>query len=134
MRVTAQRYGNEVPTMQDDHVSVVILYRHPLFGEGIAHLLSSEPDLDVASVAIGDGAAMQHSLTRGPNVVIFERGDPDTAVEVLRLAPEALVIDVCLNPGPTFAYHREEIRSQPDGIVQAIRRVWRPVAPVPAPV
>jgi hypothetical protein len=119
--------------MQDDRVSVVILYRHPLFGEGMAHLLSTEPDLEVASVALDDADAMVGSLSDKPNVVIFERGVPDTAVEVLRIAPEALVIDVCLDPGPTFAYHREEIRSQPDGIVQAIRRVWRPTGPTATP-
>ena len=119
--------------MQDGRrVSVVILYRHPLFGEGIAHLLSSEPDLDVAWVALDDAASMERSLSHAPNVVVFERGDPDTAVEILRQAPEALVIDVCLNPGPTFAYHREEIHSQPDGILAAIRRVWRPAATAPA--
>jgi len=122
--------------MQDERrLSVVILYRHPLFGEGIAHLLSGEPDLAVTSVALEDGVAMARAMAREPNVVVFERGTPDTAVEILRLAPEALVIDVCLSPGPTFTYHREEIRSQPDGIVQAIRRVWRPAAaPTTAPV
>lgn len=107
-------------------VTVVILYRHPLFGEGIAHLLAHEPELDVHSVPSDDVGAVADSLADHPNVVIFERGDPDTAVDVLRSAPEALVIDVALDPGPTFAYHREEIRSQPDGIVQAIRRTWDP--------
>jgi DNA-binding NarL/FixJ family response regulator len=113
--------GNEDATMQADRVSVVILYHHPLFGEGIAHLLASEPDMTVRSVASTDPDSMATALATHPDVVIFERGVPDTAVEVLRVAPDALVIDIDLNPGPTFTYHREEIGSRPDGIVAAIR-------------
>ena len=109
----------------DRRVTVVILYRHPLFGEGIAHLLSTESDLEVTSVASEDEAAVARSLAAVPDVVIFERGVPDTAVEVLRAAPDALVIDVDLNPGPTFAYHREEIRPGPGDIVAAIRGLSR---------
>jgi DNA-binding NarL/FixJ family response regulator len=116
--------------------TIVILYRHPLFGEGIARLLAMEPDMEIISVASEDAVAMAQSLSLTPDVVIFERGDPDTAVEVLRAVPEALVIDVDLNPGPTFAYHREEIQTQPDGIVRAIRRVhpFGPAASVSAAV
>ena len=109
----------------DRRVTVVILYRHPLFGEGIAHLLSTESDLEVTSVASEDVAAVARSLAAVPDVVIFERGVPDTAVEVLRAAPDALVIDVDLNPGPTFAYHREEIRPGPADIVETIRGLTR---------
>jgi hypothetical protein len=112
--------------MQAGRLSVVILYRHPLFGEGIAHLLAGEPGLDVTSVPYDDELARVRSLTNEPQVVIFERGDPDTAVEILRFAPAALVIDVDLNPGPAYTYHREEIQSRPDGIVHAIRRISKP--------
>lgn len=110
----------------DRHTTVVILYRHPLFGEGIQHLLASETDLDVTSTPSDDVDAMRCSLAAEPDVVIFERGVPDTAVEVLRAVPDALVIDVALDPGPTFTYHREEIRSEPDGIIGAIRRAAIP--------
>jgi hypothetical protein len=115
----------------DRQTTVVILYRHALFGEGIAHLLSTESDLAVSSVASADAEATARSLAADPDVVIFERGIPDTAVEVLRAVPDALVIDVDLNPGPTFAYHREVIPPAPGDIVQAIRGVGRH-APAPA--
>ena len=37
--------------MQDDRpISVLILYAHPLLGEGIAGLLASEPGLEVVAV------------------------------------------------------------------------------------
>ena len=110
----------------DRHTTVVILYRHPLFGEGIEHLLAGEPDLDVTAAPSDDLEAMARSLAAAPDVVIYERGCPDTAVEVLRAVPDALVIDVALDPGPTFTYHREEIQSEPSGIVEAIRRAAIP--------
>lgn len=107
--------------MQADRVTVVILYTHPLFGEGIAHLLANEPDMAVRCVASADTDGAAALLAAQPDVVIFERGTPDVAVDVLRAAPDALVIDVALDPGPTFTYHREQIGSRPDGIVAAIR-------------
>ena len=112
----------------DRQTTVVILYRHALFGEGIAHLLSTESDLAVSSVSSEDTEATARSLAAGPDVVIFERGIPDTAVEVLRAVPDALVIDVDLNPGPTFTYHREVIPAAPGDIVRAIRDVNRDAA------
>lgn len=110
-------------------VTIVILYRHPLFGEGIQHLLAHEPEMSVQSVSSDDATAVADRLAEQPDVVIVERDAPDSAVDVLRWAPEALVIDVALEPGPTFAYHREEIRSQPDGIIAAIRDASRSERP-----
>ena len=106
----------------DRRVSVVVLYRHPLFGEGIARLLSAEPGVDVTPVAASDQAQAECLLAMAPDVVIFERGDPDTATDILRFAPSALVIDVSLSPGPTFTYERHEIQAQPEVILEAIRQ------------
>jgi DNA-binding NarL/FixJ family response regulator len=108
---------------EDRRVSVVVLYTHPLFGEGIAHLLSAEPGIDVTPVQASDLELAASSLALAPDVVIFERGDPDTAADVLTYAPSALVIDVSLSPGPTFTYQRHEVRAQPEVILEAIRGI-----------
>jgi len=110
----------------DRHVTVVILYRHPLFGEGIAHLLSNEPDIVVTCAPSDDVDAVARALARRPNVIVFERGEPDMAVRLLRVAPEALLIDVTMAPGPAFTWHREEIQPRPDGILDAIRGMRAP--------
>ena len=118
--------------MQEDRrVSVIVLYTHPLFGEGIAQMLASEPDVDVTPLAASDPQQAERLLTLAPDVVIFERGDPDMATDVLRYAPSALVIDVSLSPGPTFTYQRHEVQAQPDVILDAVRGVRMP-APVQA--
>lgn len=107
------------------HVSVVILYTHPLLGEGLAKLLSAEPGLDVAAIVMNDAAEAEAALATEPDVVIFERSDPLQAIDVLRFAPNALLIDVGVDAGPTFQYHREEIPARPEGILRAIRRMKR---------
>ena len=56
-------------------------------------------------------------------MVIYERGEPDLAVDLLRFAPGALVIDVSMDPGPTFTYHREEIPARKEGLLRAIRGI-----------
>lgn len=110
--------------MQNDRrISVVVLYTHPLFGEGLARLFAAEPGVDVVPVCTVDIEAAKRSLALVPDVVIFERGDPDRAVDVLRFAPEALLIDVAMDSGPTFTYHRKEIPARPEGILQLIRTV-----------
>jgi len=110
--------------MQEDRrVSVIVLYTHPLFGEGIARLLAAEPGVDVMPVAVSDLRRAERSLAQAPDVVIFERGDPDTATDILRFAPSALVIDVSLTPGPTFTFERHEIQTRPEVILQVIRQI-----------
>lgn len=121
--------------MQDDRpISVLILYAHPLLGEGLAGLLSSEPGLEVLAVQSDDAGMVERGLAAAPDVIIFERGDPDRAVEILELVPDALIIDVGMGPGPTFTYRREEISAWPDGILEAIRQASSPRRSARTPV
>jgi DNA-binding NarL/FixJ family response regulator len=106
-------------------ISVLILYSHPLLGEGIAKLLAAEPGLEVMPVDGADAKSAEQMLAHAPDVVIFERGDGDRAVELLESVPDALVIDVGIDAGPAFTYHREQISARFDGILQAIRQSRR---------
>jgi hypothetical protein len=109
--------------MQDDRpISVLILYAHALLGEGIAGLLAAEPGLKVIAIRSDEPGMIERGLAATPDVIIFERGDPDRAVEILELAPDALVIDVGIDPGPTFTYRREEISAWPEALVNAVRQ------------
>lgn len=109
--------------MQDDRpISVLILYAHALLGEGLVGLLSAEPGLAIAAVRCDDTGMVERGLAAAPQVIIFERGDPDRAVQILELVPDALIIDVGIGPGPTFTYRREEIPAWPDAILATIRQ------------
>ena len=121
---------------------VVILYSHPLLGEGLAHLLGGDAELDVQLVRVDDLEAAEAALATAPDVVILERSLPLQAIDLLRIAPQALLIDVGLDAGPSWAYRREELSPQPDQILQTIRagchlgraKARRRAAPVAIPV
>lgn len=121
--------------MRDERpIAVLILYTHPLLGEGLAGMLAAEQDVTVTAVPLSDIGRTECALAAAPAVVIFERGDPDRAVEILERVPDALIIDVGIGPGPSFAYHRDEISALPDAIIEAIRSSsTRHPAGVPAP-
>lgn len=121
-----------MPTPQDDPpissantppITVVVLYQHSLLGEGLARLLAGEPGLEVSSVRTVDALTAGVAFEPVPDVVILERSDPDRALDVMGLAPDALVIEVRLDPGPTVTYHRTEISAKPEGLLRAIREV-----------
>jgi hypothetical protein len=100
---------------------VVILYSHPLLGEGLAHLLGGDRDLTVELVRVAEEPDLDTALGGNPDVVIVERSVALRTIDLLRLAPSALLIDVGLDSGPSWAYRREELSPQPDEILRAIR-------------
>lgn len=108
--------------MEDaERVTVVILATHPLLGEGLAKVLGCAPELCVTHVSADDMAAVERVLAAAPDVVIVERNSVFAAYDLIRFAPDALLIDVGMDNGHAFSVHREEIPAQPDGILAAIR-------------
>ena len=108
--------------MEDvQRVTVVILATHPLLGEGLAKVLGCAQELSVTHVAADDMAAVEGALAASPDVVIVERSSAFAACDLVRFAPDALLIDVGMDDGHAFSMHREEIPAQPDGILAAIR-------------
>ena len=120
--------------MEDaQRVTVVILATHPLLGEGLAKMLGCAQELSVTHFAADDMAAVERALAVGPDVVIVERNSAFAAYDLIRFAPDALLIDVGMDNGHAFSVHREEIPAQPDGILAAIRGVKRTaLAPIGA--
>lgn len=112
--------------MPGDSRRVVILYGHPLLGEGLARLLGEDSRLEVTAVHVEDPESAAAALGEAPDVVVMERAASMQALDLLALAPSALVIDVGLDAGPSWAYHRDEISPQPEEILQTIRRCTAP--------
>ena len=111
-------------------ISVVILYSHPLLGEGLARMLSAEPDLDVCAVAVHTNVEAD-VVARSPDVVIVERGVRPAPADLLDLSPGTLFIEFGMDTGLMYAYQRDQIPARPGGILRAIRHVRR-VAGTPA--
>ncbi len=121
---------------------VVIIHAHPLLGEGIARLLAEHDDRTVTLLRAEDPQVLDRLHGLCPDVVIFERNGGFQAVDLLDAAGPALLIDVGIEPGPTWTYRREEIDTAPEGLLRAVRqgsarrRVLRSLgqpAPQPAP-
>lgn len=72
---------------------VVVLYEHPLLGEGIARfIVLAETGVEVVTARAGDRSAARGALARDPDVVICECARCE--LDVAGLAPHARVIDV----------------------------------------
>jgi DNA-binding NarL/FixJ family response regulator len=106
---------------------VIILYDHPLLGEGLQRLLRDRADLDVRLVRVDGVETARAALEAKPDVVIVERCAPIEAIDLLRLAPDTLFIDVGLDAGPSWSYRREQLSARPEDILKAIAGRGRPV-------
>ncbi len=73
---------------------VVILYEHPLLGERLAKYLRSQCGVEVMVACGHDLQAVTSALALGPAVVIFELSDPPRQVDLIALAPKAVLIEV----------------------------------------
>ena len=78
---------------------VVILYAHPLLGEGLERLLGATEGLQIQLVRVDCPDVVEQALLSQPDVVIMERTPIVQAIDLLRLAPNALVVDVGLDAG-----------------------------------
>jgi len=106
--------------VRDGRQQVVILYSHALLGEGLERMLAEDPALDVELVRVTTLDEAERALTCSPDVVILERTPPFQALDLMRLAPSALVIDVGLDAGPSWTWRRDELAPQPEELLRVI--------------
>jgi hypothetical protein len=101
-----------------DH-PIVILYEHPLLGEGIARYVATRAGVPVTVAAARDIDGIRAALACDPSVVIFELGARLHDVDLARLAPHAELIDV----SDAMANHpATSSDARLDRILQAVRR------------
>jgi len=116
-----------------DPVKVLVLYDHPLLGEGLGALMASVPDLEVERIAMDDADAMERAIASNADVVILEEGGPVGLVDILRESRCRAIVDVSISTSQAWTIRREEISPDPDSlidrIVAACLREPRSVAP-----
>lgn len=100
---------------------VVVLYSHPLLGEGLGRMLAAEPGLVVTTVSQGTIEALDEALECDPDVVVFEEGGPIGVLDVLRRSGASVVIDVDITSSTAWTLRRQELRSAPAEVLAAIR-------------
>jgi hypothetical protein len=101
-------------------VKVLVLYDHPLLGEGLGALMASVPELDVERVAMGDPDAMERALASEADVVILEEGGPVGLVDLLRDSHCRAIVDVSISTSQAWTIRREAISPDPDSLIDRI--------------
>jgi len=103
-----------------DPVKVLVLYDHPLLGEGLGALMASVPDLEVERVAMNEPDAMERAIAAGADVVILEEGGPVGLVDLLRDSRCKAIVDVSIATSQAWTIRREAISSDPDSLIDRI--------------
>lgn len=103
-----------------DPVRVLVLYDHPLLGEGLSALMASVPDLCVERIAMGDPDAMERAVAVDADVVILEEGGPVGLLDVLRGSSCRAIVDVCMSTSRAWTIRREEITTDPESLIDRI--------------
>lgn len=107
--------------MPPDPVRVLVLYSHPLMGEGLERMLAAEPGIVVYAVDIGEPAAVDEALASEPAVIVVEEGGRVDAAEVVRRSSCPVVLDVDITTTRAWSLRRESLCSGPDEFLAAIR-------------
>jgi chemotaxis response regulator CheB len=109
-------------------VRVLVLYSHPLMGEGLGRMLAAEPGLSVESVDIGKADAVDAALALDPEVIVVEEGGSVDAADVVRRSRASLVLDVDITTTRAWTIRREILAACPDAFLAAIRTAVAGVA------
>jgi hypothetical protein len=103
-------------------VRVLVLYSHPLMGEGLGRMLAAEPGIVVEAVDVAEQAAVDAALASEPAVIVLEEGGRVDAADVVRRSGTALVLDVDITTTSAWTLRRETLSSRPDDFLAAIRQ------------
>jgi len=103
-----------------DPVKVLVLYDHPLLGEGLGALMASVPELEVEHIAMGDPDAMERAMATEADVVILEEGGPVGLVDLLRDSRCRAIVDVSISTSQAWTIRREAIAPDPESLIDRI--------------
>lgn len=119
--------------MSPEPVRVLVLYSHPLMGEGLGRMLASEPGVLVDAVDVIDAPRMEAALATDPAVIVVEEGGAVDAAEIMRRSNCPIVLDVDINTTRAWTLRRETLGSRPDDFLAAIRSVVGTASPAGHP-
>lgn len=104
-----------------EQVRVLVLYSHPLMGEGLERMLAAEPGVSVSAVDIAEADAVSAALAAEPEVIVLEEGGGVDAADVVRRSHASLVLDVDITTTSAWTLRRESLASRPDDFLAEIR-------------
>lgn len=101
---------------------VAVLYVHPLFGQGLAHLLQGDDQLNVTCLQANLTCTPQELKRLRPHAIVVEECDEDGRVrDLIRDLPPALLIRVRLQDNLMDVYYnRRVMAARPEDLFEAI--------------
>lgn len=102
-------------------VRVLLLYSHPLMGEGLGRMLSAEPGIELDSADVSQADVVTAALAREPEVVILEEGGAVDAADIVRRCKASVVLDVDITSTRAWALCRESLSTRPDDFLASLR-------------
>ena len=119
--------------MAAEPVRVLVLYSHPLMGEGLGRMLAAEPGLAVDAVDVAQTGEVDAALASLPDVIIVEEGGQLDAADIVRRSTCSVVLDVDITTTNAWTLRRETLSTRPDDFLATIRGiVGRSGRPAPA--
>ena len=109
--------------MSSEPVRVLLLYSHPLMGEGLGKMLAAEPGVVVDAIEIGFTEAVDAAIARNPDVIVVEEGGAVDAADVVRRSNCPVVLDVDITTTRAWTLRRETLSTRPDDFLATIRAV-----------
>lgn len=107
--------------MSADQVRVLVLYSHPLMGEGLGRMLAAEPGVIVTAVDIAETDAVNAAIASEPEVIVVEEGGAVDAADIVRRSNCSLVLDVDITTTSAWTLRRESLSTRPDDFLATIR-------------
>ena len=102
-------------------VRVLVLYSHPLMGEGLGRMLADEPGIVAATVDISAPGAVEAALAAAPDLIIVEEGGPLDAADIFRRSTCSVVLDVDITTTNAWSLRREALSTRPDDFLASLR-------------
>ncbi len=102
-------------------VRVLVLYSHPLMGEGLGGMLAGEPGIELTSADVAEPYAVEAALALQPDVVIVEEGGPVDAADIVRRSTCSVVLDVDITTTSAWSLRREALSTRPDDFLASLR-------------
>ena len=102
-------------------VRVLVLYSHPLMGEGLGRMLADEPGIEVSAVDVATPGAVDTALLLEPDVIILEEGGALDAADIVRRSTCSVVLDVDITTTNAWSLRREALSTRPDDFLASLR-------------
>lgn len=109
-------------------VRVLVLYSHPLMGEGLGRMLATEPGIAVETADIAEPGAVDVALSLEPDLIIVEEGGPLDAADIMRRSSCSTVLDVDITTTRAWTLRREALSTCPDDFLASLRSAVSRVA------